>query len=99
VRKVSAALLLILWPPVSPATVSTVPEQLDAVVAAFHARPLKDQYPVLMLDGVALAQRTGTGAIRWPVLVAVGPHADGKKKAIDFRPLRVKGPRSGGAFR
>jgi transposase-like protein len=31
--------------------VSTVAKQLDAVVAAFHARPLKDRYRVLK-DGL-----------------------------------------------
>ena len=85
VRKVSEALLPILGRPISPATVSTVAKQLDAVVAAFHARPLKDQYRVLMLDGVVLARRTGAGAIRRPVLVALGLRADGKKEVIDFR--------------
>ena len=66
VRKVGEALLPILGRPISPATVSTVAKQLDAVVAAFHARPLKDQYRVLMLDGVVLARKTGAGAIRRP---------------------------------
>ena len=37
-RKVSEALLPILGRPISPATVSLVAKQLDAVVAAFHAR-------------------------------------------------------------
>jgi putative transposase len=84
VRKVSKALLPILGRPISPATVSTVAKQLDAVVAAFHARPLQDQYRVLMLDGVVLARRTGAGAIRRPVLVALGLRRDGKKEIIDF---------------
>jgi putative transposase len=85
VRKVSKALLPILGRPISPATVSTVAKQLDAVVAAFHARPLKDQYRVLILDGVVLARKTGAGAIRRPVLVALGLRHDGKKEIIDFR--------------
>src|SRR3954447_27065959 len=85
VRKVSQALLPILGRPISPATVSTVAKQLDAVVAAFHARSLRDQYRVLMLDGVVLARRTGAGAIRRPVLVALGLRHDGKKEVIDFR--------------
>ncbi len=85
VRKVSEALLPILGRPISPTTVSTVAKQLDAVVAAFHARPLKDHYRVLMLDGVVLARRTGAGAIRRPVLVALGLRPDGKKEVIDFR--------------
>jgi putative transposase len=62
VRKVSKALLPILGRPISPATVSTVAKQLDAVVAAFHARPLQDQYRVLMLDGVVLARRCDPAA-------------------------------------
>jgi putative transposase len=64
--------------------VSTVAKQLDAVVAAFHARPLQDQYRVLMLDGVVLARRTGAGAVRRPVLVALSLRRDGKKEIIDF---------------
>jgi transposase-like protein len=85
VRKVSEALLPILGRPISPATVSLVAKQLDAVVAAFHARPLKNHYRVLMLDGVVLARKTGAGAIRRPVLVALGLRPDGKKEVIDFR--------------
>jgi len=84
-RKVGEALLPILGRPISPATVSQVAKQLDAVVAAFHARPLTDRYRVLMLDGVVLARKTGAGAIRRPVLVALGLRPDGKKEVIDFR--------------
>ncbi len=84
-RKVGEALLPILGRPISPATVSQVAKQLDRVVAAFHARPLKEPYRVLMLDGVVLARRTGAGAIRRPVLVALGLRPDGKKEIIDFR--------------
>ena len=84
-RKVGQALLPVLGRPVSPATVSAVAKQLDAVVAAFHARPLKEHYRVLMLDGVVLARKTGAGAIKRPVLVALGLRPDGKKEIIDFR--------------
>ena len=84
-RKVGEALLPILGRPVSPTTVSLVAKQLDAVVAAFHARPLKQRYRVLMLDGVVLARKTGAGAIKRPVLVALGLRPDGKKEVIDFR--------------
>ena len=84
-RKVGEALLPILGRPISPATVSQVAKQLDAVVAAFHARPLTQRYRVLMLDGVVLARKTGAGAIRRPVLVALGLRPDGKKEVIDFR--------------
>ena len=38
-----------------------------------------------MLDGVVLARKTGAGAVRRPVLVALGLRPDGKKEIIDFR--------------
>ena len=84
-RKVGQALLPILGRPISPATVSEVAKQLDTVVAAFHARPLKERYRVLMLDGVVLSRKTGAGAVRRPVLVALGIRSDGRKEVIDFR--------------
>jgi transposase-like protein len=84
-RKVAIALLPILGRPVSPATVSAVAKQLDAAVAAFHRRPLKDIYRVLVLDGVVLKRKTGAGALARPVLVALGLRPDGKKEVIDFR--------------
>jgi putative transposase len=84
-RKVAIALLPVLGRPISPATVSQVAKQLDAAVAAFHRRPLKDQYRVLVLDGVVLRRKTGAGALARPVLVALGLRPDGKKEVIDFR--------------
>ena len=84
-RKVGAVLLNLLGRQVSATTVSAVAKTLDAAVAVFHRRPLKDAYKVLMLDGVVLARKTGAGAIRKPVLVALGLRPDGKKEIIDFR--------------
>jgi transposase-like protein len=84
-RKVGAVLLQLLGRPVSASTVSVVAKTLDQAVAAFHRRPLKDVYKVLVLDGVVLARKTGAGAVRRPVLVALGLRADGKKEVIDFR--------------
>jgi len=84
-RKVGEVLLALLGRPVSAATVSAVAKTLDQAVAAFHRRPLQDVYKVLMLDGVVLARKTGMGALRRPVLVALGLRPDGKKEIIDFR--------------
>jgi putative transposase len=84
-RKVGEALLAILGQKVSAATVSSVAKTLDAAVAAFHRRPLKNGYTALMLDGVVLARKTGAGALKRPVLVALGLRPDGKKEVIDFR--------------
>jgi transposase-like protein len=84
-RKVGEALLPVLGRPVSPSTVSEVAKRLDGAVAAFHARGLANRYTALMLDGVVLARKTGAGAIRRPVLVALGLRPDGRKEVIDFR--------------
>jgi putative transposase len=84
-RKVGETLLALLGRSVSPSTVSQVAKTLDVAVAAFHRRPLQNRYKALMLDGVVLARKTGAGALRRPVLVALGLRPDGKKEVIDFR--------------
>ena len=84
-RKVAVALLPVLGRRLSAGTVSQVAKRLDQAVAAFHARPLQNRYRVLMLDGVVLSRKTGAGAVRRPVLVALGLRPDGKKEIIDYR--------------
>ena len=84
-RKVGEVLVAMLGRRVSASTVSRVAKTLDAAVAAFHERPLEDAYKALMLDGVVLARKTGAGALKRPVLVALGIRADGRKEIIDFR--------------
>jgi putative transposase len=84
-RKVGETLLALLGRRVSASTVSEVAKTLDSAVAAFHRRPLQNRYKALMLDGVVLARKTGAGALRRPVLVALGLRVDGKKEIIDFR--------------
>jgi putative transposase len=84
-RKVGETLLVLLGRSVSASTVSQVAKTLDAAVAAFHRRGLQNRYQALMLDGVVLARKTGAGALRRPVLVALGLRHDGKKEIIDFR--------------
>src|SRR5246500_1960864 len=84
-RKVGETLLALLGRKVSPNTVSQVAKTLDTAVAAFHRRPLQNRYQALMLDGVVLSRKTGAGALRRPVLVALGLRHDGKKEIIDFR--------------
>jgi transposase-like protein len=84
-RKVGEALLPILGERVSPSTVSRVAQVLDQAVAAFHARPLTRPYQVLVLDGVVLSRKTGAGALRRPVLVALGITVEGRKEILDFR--------------
>ena len=84
-RKVATALQPVLGRRISPGTVSQVAKMLDGAVEAFHRRPLEDRYPVLMLDGVVLSRKTGLGALRRPVRVALGLDPDGKKEILDYR--------------
>ena len=97
-RKVGEVLLALLGRPVSAATVSRVSKTLDMAVEAFHRRPLKNAYKALMLDGVVLARKTGAGALRRPVLVALGIRPDGKKEIIDFHLAVSEGAREWEAF-
>ena len=89
-RKVGEVLLPLLGRAVSASTVSRVAKTLDEAVSAFHERPLANRYKALMLDGVVLARKTGAGALKRPVLVALGIGADGKKEIIDFRLARAE---------
>ncbi len=84
-RKVADALFPIVGESISAATVSRVAKKLDVVVEAFHCRALCARYRALMFDGVVLSRKTGAGAIKRPVLVALGILPDGRKEIIDFR--------------
>lgn len=84
-RKVGQALLSILGERVSHGAVSQIGKQLDQAVQAYHRRPLSDVYEVLLLDGIVMKRKTGIGAQRRSVLVALGIRPDGKKEVIDFR--------------
>jgi len=83
-QKVSEALLPVLGEPVSRETVSRIAQQLDGAVAAYHKRPLVDQYEVMLLDGVVIKRKTGSGAQKRVILVALGIRPGGKKEIIDF---------------
>jgi transposase-like protein len=83
-RKVGRILRPLLGETVSAATVSRVAKQLDAHVAAYHRRPLARRYRFLLFDGVVLKRRSGAGAQKRVVLVALGITPDGRKEVIDF---------------
>lgn len=83
-RKVAKALAPLLGEEVSAATVSAVAKQLDAHVAAFHRRRLRDDYKFLLFDGVVMKQKTGAGSVGRVALVCRGIRADGRKENIDF---------------
>lgn len=84
-RKVGEALLPVLGERVSASTVSRVAQVLDEAVAAFHRRRFETRYRVLIFDGVVLARKTGAGALKRPVLVALGITHEGRKEILDFR--------------
>lgn len=87
-RKVGQALLQLLGERVSATTVSRVAQQLDVAVAAFHRRPLANRYRALLFDGIVLANRSGRGVVRRPVLVAMGITNAGRREILDFRLAR-----------
>lgn len=97
-RKVGRALGPLLGARITPATVSRVSRTLDAAVAAWHARPLGDGWRALVLDGVVLSRQSGAGALRRPVLVALGLRPDGRKEVIDFRLARSESQAEWAAF-
>lgn len=97
-RKVAKALLPMLGESVSAATVSNVSKLLDGAVAAFHRRPLANRYRALLLDGVVLSRKTGAGAVKRPVLVAVGLLSDGRKEVIDYRLAKAESEREWETF-
>jgi len=97
-RKVARALLPMLGERISAATVSTISKSLDVAVGAFHRRRIRQSYRVLVFDGVVLARRTGAGAVRRPVLVALGIRHDGRKEIIDFRQAHGESTQAWEAF-
>jgi len=84
-RKVAKVLAPMLDEHVSAMTVSRIAKTLDDAVAAFHKRPLLSQYRAVLFDGVVLSRKTGAGAVKRPVLTALGIRPDGKKEVIDWR--------------
>ena len=97
-RKVASAVLPLLGEAVSAATVSRVAQQLDAAVASFHRRLLKSTYRFLVFDGVVLKRRTGVGAAKRVVLVALGITPEGKKEVIDFMVAHAESQAAWDAF-
>ena len=84
-RKVGVALLSLLGERISAQTVSRVASTLDTAVRAFHRRRITGCFHALILDGIVIKRKTGTGSLARPVLVALGIRPDGRKEVIDFR--------------
>ncbi|MDP2955658.1 MAG: transposase, partial [Longimicrobiales bacterium] len=84
-RRVGRTLAEILGDTVSASTVSTITRTLDHAVAAWHRRPLQDEYRYLILDGLSLRVKTPDGTKRRLILVAYGITQHGRRRMIDYR--------------
>lgn len=97
-RRVGRTLAELLGDTVSPSTVSTITRTLDRAVAAWHRRPLRDQYRYLFLDGLSLRVKTPDGTKRRTILVAYGLTAAGRRELIDYRLVRQESQATWEAF-
>lgn len=84
-RRVGPTLARLLEDTVSASTVSSITRTLDHVVAAWHARSLRDLYRYLILDGLTLRVKTPDGTKRRCILVAFGLTPTGRRELIDYR--------------
>jgi putative transposase len=84
-RQVGRVLAPVLGECYSAQTISRITRQLDAAVAQFHRRALRDDYVYLFLDGVVLKMRDLTAKVRRRmVLVAYGVSPNGKREILDY---------------
>ena len=87
-RRVGAVVQPVLGVRWSATTISTVTQALAMAVAAFHRRPLLDEYQALFLDGVAMRIKVAGGVQRRLVLVAYGLTVFGERRLVSFRQAR-----------
>ena len=97
-RQVGPVLAELLHDTVSPTTVSSVTQALDAAVLAFHRRPVPDHYQDLFLDAVSLRVKTPDGTKRRLALVAYGITPAGQRELIDYRLVPREGHSTWEAF-
>jgi len=70
---------------ISSSTVSEIAKQLDAQIAKYHNRPLKDDYCIIILDAVYVKAKDPLHSRNHCILVAYGIKEDGTREIIDFR--------------
>lgn len=93
-RQVGRVVATLTGETVSAQTVSKLTRVLDQAVAAFHQRPLGDDWAYLVLDGVWLKVRRAFGPQRVLLLVAYGIRRDGQRELLAF--TRAKGESQSG---
>lgn len=84
-RKIGGLFEKLLETKVSSAKVSRVCKKLNALVLAYHQRPLLDEYQYLILDAICLKIRIRGKYVNRRILVAYGITMFGKRELIDFR--------------
>jgi putative transposase len=87
-RQVGALIEVLCGSGVSASTVSRITRALDAELARFQRRPLKDRYRYLLLDAVYLPVKKARGAKREPLLVAYAIDAAAQRQVLDLRLAR-----------
>lgn len=85
-RKAASVLAPILGERVSASTISRIARDLDQEVAAYHNRPLSDDYLYLFFDGVVLKSKGAVKVQKKVLLCAFGIRKDGVPEMIDFCP-------------
>jgi putative transposase len=70
---------------ISAQTVSCISKSLDREVAAYHRRPLRDNYLYLFFDGISMKVKGASQVHKKQILVAYGITLEGKKEIIEFR--------------
>jgi transposase-like protein len=97
-RRVGPLLAPLLGEAVSASTVSRLTQSLDAEVARFHQRPLREALLYLLLDGITLRVKTPEGVKRRLVLCAYGLTPQGQRILLSFRQARAESGAAWEAF-
>lgn len=85
-RKAASVLAPMIGEKVSASTISRIAQDLDQEVAAYHSRPLSDDYPYLFFDGVVLKSKGAVKVQKKVLLCVFGTRKDGVQEMIDFYP-------------
>ena len=78
--------------PFSSRSVSRITRSLDWAVKRYYRRPLADQYPHLLLDGITLKVKLAAGVKKRLVLCVYGTIAQGRREPLNFHQDRAKSP-------
>ena len=97
-RKMGVVLEYLLGTRVSAQMVSRITQQFDREVKLFHARPLRDDYRYLFLDGIVQSEQVIGSTMRGPLLVAYGITYDGTREVIGYMKAMGESDAAWGAF-